>query len=443
MIKVRFAPSPTGYLHIGNFRTALVNFLFARNVNGHFMLRIDDTDQERSSLEYEEAIKEDLSWMSINWDSLEKQSSRLSNYDDALENLLDKKRAYPCFETAEELSLKRKGQLSSGKPPVYDRSALKLSDSDIADLKSKGKKAHYRFLLNHTDVNWDDLVKGPSKYNMSNLSDPVILREDGRVIYTLASVVDDIDFKVTDILRGEDHMTNSAAQIQLFEALGSSAPRLGHLSLLTDISGSGLSKRLGSLSLKDLRHEGFEPMAISSLLSKVGTSDPIDVFKDIKQIIKEFDINKFGKSKPKFDQNELSNLNSKFFQLMDYEDIINKLKTMDLNITKEFWYLIRGNIEILDDVKIWMNVCFGNIQTKNIDSDLLSLALKLLPHDQFNENTWSIWTNLLKIESGKKGKDLYKPLRLCLTGQDNGPEMANLISIMGRDKVTERLSFDT
>ena len=443
MIKVRFAPSPTGYLHIGNFRTALVNFLFARNVNGHFMLRIDDTDQERSSLEYEEAIKEDLSWMSINWDSLEKQSSRLSNYDDALETLLDKKRAYPCFETAEELSLKRKGQLSSGKPPVYDRSALKLSDSDIADLKSKGKKAHYRFLLNHTDVNWDDLVKGPSKYNMSNLSDPVILREDGRVIYTLASVVDDIDFKVTDILRGEDHMTNSAAQIQLFEALGSSAPRLGHLSLLTDISGSGLSKRLGSLSLKDLRHEGFEPMAISSLLSKVGTSDPIDVFKDIKQIIKEFDINKFGKSKPKFDKNELSNLNSKFFQLMDYEDIINKLKTMDLNITKEFWYLIRGNIEILDDVKIWMNVCFGNIQTKNIDDDFISLALKLLPQDQFNENTWSIWTNLLKIESGKKGKDLYKPLRLCLTGQDNGPEMASLISIMGRDKVIERLSFDT
>ena len=443
MIKVRFAPSPTGYLHIGNFRTALVNFLFARNVNGHFMLRIDDTDQERSSLEYEEAIKEDLSWMSINWDSIEKQSSRLSNYDDALETLLDKKRAYPCFETAEELSLKRKGQLSSGKPPVYDRSALKLSDSDIADLKSKGKKAHYRFLLNHTDVNWDDLVKGPSKYNMSNLSDPVILREDGRVIYTLASVVDDIDFKVTDILRGEDHMTNSAAQIQLFEALGSSAPRLGHLSLLTDISGSGLSKRLGSLSLKDLRHEGFEPMAISSLLSKVGTSDPIDVFKDIKQIIKEFDINKFGKSKPKFDKNELSNLNSKFFQLMDYEDIINKLKTMDLNITKEFWYLIRGNIEILDDVKVWMNVCFGNIQTKNIDDDFISLALKLLPQDQFNENTWSIWTNLLKIESGKKGKDLYKPLRLCLTGQDNGPEMASLISIMGRDKVIERLSFDT
>ena len=443
MIKVRFAPSPTGYLHIGNFRTALVNFLFARNKNGHFMLRIDDTDEERSSIGYEEAIKEDLSWMSMNWDSLEKQSSRLSNYDDALQILLDKNRAYQCFETAEELSLKRKVQLSSGKPPVYDRSALKLSDSDIADLKSKGKKAHYRFLLNHTDVNWDDLVKGTSKYNMSNLSDPVILREDGRVIYTLASVVDDIDFEITDILRGEDHMTNSAAQIQLFEALGSLAPRLGHLSLLTDISGSGLSKRLGSLSLRDLRQEGFEPMAISSLLSKVGTSDPLDIFKNITKIIKEFDINKFGKSKPKFDKSELSILNSKFFFFFYYEDVINKLKAMHLDVTKEFWYLIRGNIKILEDVRIWWEVGFGHIETNCNDVEFISLALKLLPKDQFNENTWSAWTNLLKIESGKKGKDLYKPLRLCLTGQDNGPEMAKLVSIIGRDKVIERLTLNS
>ena len=277
MIKVRFAPSPTGYLHIGNFRTALVNFLFSRKKNGHFMLRIDDTDEERSSLEYENGIKEDLKWMGIDWDSIEKQSSRLSNYKKALEILLDKKRAYPCFETGDELSLKRKSQLSSGKPPIYDRSALKLSDSDIASLKSEGKRPHYRFLLKHSDVIWRDLIKGESKYNMSNLSDPVIIREDGRVIYTLASVVDDIDFEVTDILRGEDHMTNSAAQIQLFEALGSLAPRLGHLSLLTDISGSGLSKRLGSLSIRDLKKEGFQPLAIASLLSRIGTSDPTDI----------------------------------------------------------------------------------------------------------------------------------------------------------------------
>ncbi|MDC0228192.1 glutamate--tRNA ligase, partial [Alphaproteobacteria bacterium] len=288
MTKVRFAPSPTGYLHIGNFRTALVNFLFSRKKNGHFMLRIDDTDEERSSLEYENGIKEDLKWMGIDWDSIEKQSSRLSNYDKALEILLDKKRAYPCFETGDELSLKRKSQLSSGKPPIYDRSALKLSDSDIASLKSEGKRPHYRFLLKHSDVIWRDLIKGESKYNMSNLSDPVIIREDGRVIYTLASVVDDIDFEVTDILRGEDHMTNSAAQIQLFEALGSLAPRLGHLSLLTDISGSGLSKRLGSLSLRDLQKEGFQPLAIASLLSRIGTSDPTDISTELNEIIINF-----------------------------------------------------------------------------------------------------------------------------------------------------------
>jgi len=440
MIKVRFAPSPTGYLHIGNFRTALVNYLFARKNKGHFMLRIDDTDQERSLLEYESAIKEDLSWMNMDWDSLEKQSNRLSCYDNALQKLLNKKRAYPCFETADELSLKRKSQLSSGKPPIYDRSALKLSDSDIADLKSKGKKPHYRFLLNHVDVKWDDLVKGESKYNMSNLSDPVILREDGRVIYTLASVVDDIDFEVTDVLRGEDHMTNSAAQIQLFEALGASPPMLGHLSLLTDISGEGLSKRHGSLSLQDLRKEGFQPMAISSLLSKVGTSDPIDVFKNLNQIIEDFNIEKFGKSKPKFDKIELSNLNSKFFQLMSYDDISDQLKKFDYEITNEFWNLIKGNITTLQDLNFWWNIVYGKIKFINHDQQFIQMALKTLPKDSFDTSTWSNWTSLLMKESGKKGKDLFKPLRLCLTGQSNGPEMASLVLIMGRDKVIERLN---
>ena len=440
MIKVRFAPSPTGYLHIGNFRTALVNYLFARKNKGHFMLRIDDTDQERSLLEYESAIKEDLSWMNMDWDSLEKQSNRLSCYDNALQKLLNKKRAYPCFETADELSLKRKSQLSSGKPPIYDRSALKLSDSDIADLKSKGKKPHYRFLLNHVDVKWDDLVKGESKYNMSNLSDPVILREDGRVIYTLASVVDDIDFEVTDVLRGEDHMTNSAAQIQLFEALGASPPMLGDLSLLTDISGEGLSKRHGSLSLQDLRKEGFQPMAISSLLSKVGTSDPIDVFKNLNQIIEDFNIEKFGKSKPKFDKIELSNLNSKFFQLMSYDDISDQLKKFDYEITNEFWNLIKGNITTLQDLNFWWNIVYGKIKFINHDQQFIQMALKTLPKDSFDTSTWSNWTSLLMKESGKKGKDLFKPLRLCLTGQSNGPEMASLVLIMGRDKVIERLN---
>ena len=440
MVKVRFAPSPTGFLHIGNFRTALVNFLFARKEKGHFMLRIDDTDHERSSLEFEKAIIEDLSWMNFKWDSLEKQSNRLKRYDEALETLLDKKRAYACYETAEELSLKRKAQLSSGKPPVYDRSSLRFSDSDVADLKSKGKKPHYRFLLDHTEVIWNDLIKGGSKYHMSSLSDPVILREDGRVIYTLASVVDDIDFDITHILRGEDHMTNSAAQIQLFEALGSAAPNLGHLSLLTDISGAGLSKRLGSLSLKDLRNEGIHPMAISSLLSKVGTSDPVEIKKEIETIILYFDINKFGKSKSKFDKNELSLLNSKIYQLIDFEEIDEDLKKMNISITKEFWNLIRGNIALLKNVKDWWDICFGIIDSIIENQDFLDSALEALPKDQFNEKTWSTWTQKLSQKTGKKGKELYMPLRLCLTGQNKGPEMADLILMMGRDKVIKRLS---
>ena len=440
MVKVRFAPSPTGHLHIGNFRTALVNFLFARKENGHFMLRIDDTDHERSTLEFEKDIINDLKWMNFNWDSIEKQSSRLERYNEALNILLDKKRAYACYETAEELSLKRKVQLSSGKPPVYDRSALRLSDSDIATLEASGKKPHYRFLLDHSEVKWNDLVKGESKYNMSSLSDPVILREDGRVIYTLASVVDDIDFDITHILRGEDHMTNSAAQIQLFESLGSIAPNLGHLSLLTDISGSGLSKRLGSLSLQDLRNEGVNPMAISSLLSKIGSSDSVEAKKDIENIIISFDINKFGKSKPKFDKNELLALNSKVLQLMEYDEVLDDLNKLDLIITKDLWYLVRGNISLLKNVKDWSDVCFGNINSIIEDGAFITQAAKTLPEGEFNKSTWSIWTKNLSQISGRKGKDLYMPLRLCLTGYNKGPEMADLILIIGRDKVLKRLS---
>ena len=440
MTKVRFAPSPTGYLHIGNFRTALINFLFAKNKNGHFMLRIDDTDDERSLKKYEDAIKEDLSWVGINWDSLEKQSSRLSYYDQALHKLLDKKRAYPCFETAEELSLKRKKQLSSGKPPIYDRSALNLSDSDIADLKAKGRSPHYRFLLDHKDVNWNDLVKGTSQYNMSNLSDPVIIREDGRVIYTLASVVDDIDFEVTDILRGEDHMTNSAAQIQLFEALESSPPNLGHLSLLTDISGAGLSKRMGSISLRDLKDEGFQPMAISSLLSKVGTSDAVEIFRDINQIISDFDISKFGKSKPKFDKNELRGLNSKLFKMLDFSDISNQLKKFNFKISSDFWELVKGNIENLEELELWWNIIYGNIEPKYNDENFLNTALETLPEGNFDKNTWTNWTSILMKETGRKGKELYNPIRMCLTGQNKGPEMATLVLLMGREKVLERLT---
>ena len=267
-VKVRFAPSPTGNLHVGNLRTALVNYLFARRVGGHFMLRIDDTDTERSTAEFEASIRSDLGWMGMQWDSEDRQSERLDRYDAALQKLAADGRAYACYETQEELALKRKAQLSAGRPPVYDRAALKLSEAQKAQFESEGRRPHWRFLLDHAEVAWSDMVRGDVSYHMSSLSDPVLMREDGRVIYTMASVVDDIDHEITHIIRGEDHVTNSAAQIQLFEALGGTAPVMGHVALLAGADGEGLSKRLGSLSIAQLRDEGTEPEALASLLAR-------------------------------------------------------------------------------------------------------------------------------------------------------------------------------
>ena len=288
--KVRFAPSPTGMLHVGNLRTALVNYLYARHAGGAFMLRIDDTDDVRSTAEFEQAIREDLLWMGMAWDEEDRQTARLSRYDEALQTLLDSGRAYPCYETQEELSLKRKSQLMAGKPPVYDRAALALSDADKQKLEAEGRRPHYRFRLNHEQVTWTDLVRGDVAYHMSSLSDPVLMREDGRVIYTLASVVDDIDHGITAILRGEDHVTNSAAQIQLFEALGATPPQMGHLALLAGADGEGLSKRLGSLSVRQLREEGIEAPALASLLARIGTSAPVVPQASLANIIAGFDI---------------------------------------------------------------------------------------------------------------------------------------------------------
>ncbi|MGB0465044.1 MAG: glutamate--tRNA ligase, partial [Candidatus Puniceispirillaceae bacterium] len=308
--KVRFAPSPTGQLHVGNVRTALVNYLFARHHGGQFMLRIDDTDTERSTQAFEASIRDDILWLGMGWDCEDRQSNRLERYDDALARLVAAGRAYPCFETAEELGLKRKAQLMAGKPPVYDRAALKLTPEQIEALKAEGKTPHYRFLLNHEQVSWTDLVRGDVSYHMSSLSDPVLMREDGRVIYTLASVVDDIDHGITTILRGEDHVTNSAAQIQLFEALGSPAPKMGHLALLAGMEGEGLSKRLGSLSIAQLREEGIQSAAITSLLGRIGTSHPIEAFADMQPLIESFDMAAFGRSTAKFSHSELSQINA-------------------------------------------------------------------------------------------------------------------------------------
>ena len=439
-IKVRFAPSPTGKLHVGNLRTALVNYLYARKAGGSFMLRIDDTDTERSTTEFETAIRDDLQWMGMQWDAEDRQSDRLSRYDDALKALLDSGRAYACYETPEELNLKRKAQLMAGRPPVYDRAGLKLSDTEKAAFEAEGRRPHYRFLLTHEEVRWTDLVRGDVAYHMSSLSDPVLLREDGRVIYTLASVVDDIDHGITTILRGEDHVTNSAAQIQLFEALGAKAPEMGHLALLAGADGEGLSKRLGSLSIEELRADGMEASSIASLLSRIGTSDPIVPLAKMDDVIAGFDIARFGRATAKFDPAELAFLNGKIVQQLEFTDVSDRLAGLGLDVSEAFWVAIRGNLTKISEATDWYQIIYREITAEIADKSFIETALTLLPAGTFSSDSWSEWTKAVSAETGLKGRALFMPLRLAITGQSAGPDMAGLLPLIGRERIIERLS---
>ena len=442
--KVRFAPSPTGMLHVGNLRTALVNYLYARSAGGSFMLRVDDTDDARSTAKFEAAIREDLQWMGIKWDEEDRQSARLARYDGALKMLLESSRAYPCYETQEELSLKRKSLLMAGKPPVYDRSALALTEMEKQKLEAEGRRPHYRFLLNHVEVKWTDLVRSHVSYNLSSLSDPVLMREDGRVIYTLASVVDDIDYGITAILRGEDHVTNSAAQVQLFEALGSKPPAMGHLALLAGEGGEGLSKRLGSLSVCQLRQEGVEAQALASLLARIGTSAPIVAQPLMANIIAEFDINSYGRATPKFSFDELMQINARLLQQLDYSTVKNRLAEAGLGCVDDgFWLAVRGNITTLAEVEEWWAVCNRPIVPEIEDPELLAVALENLPEGPFGRESWSSWTKAVGTAAGKKGKSLFMPLRKALTGRAFGPDMGVLMSYMKAEIVRQRLAGET
>ena len=437
--KVRFAPSPTGKLHVGNLRTALVNFLYAKAHNGTFMLRIDDTDTERSTPEYEAAIRADLEWMGMAWDCEDRQSDRIGRYDEALAHLIETGRAYACYETAEELGLKRKAQLNAGRPPVYDRAALKLTAEQIAAYEAEGRKPHYRFRLNDAEVRWTDLVRGDVAYHMSSLSDPVIIREDGRYIYTLASVVDDIDHGITTILRGEDHVTNSAAQIQLFEALGAQAPQMGHLALLAGADGEGLSKRLGSLSIEELRTNGMRSVAIASLLSRIGTSQPITAFASLAEVIDGFDIAHYGRATAKFDPSELAMINAKIIQSLDFADVADELA--DLAVTDEaFWLAVRGNLEKVSEAADWWAVCHNDIETIIEDKALCEAAITALPDGLITSDIWKDWTKAISAATGAKGRGLFMPLRLALTGRSAGPEVAGLLPFIGRERIVKRLS---
>jgi glutamyl-tRNA synthetase len=438
-IKVRFAPSPTGRLHVGNLRTALVNYLFARKMGGQFMLRIDDTDTERSTAAFEADIRADLEWMSIGWDCEDRQSSRLVRYDEALSLLIESGRAYACYETQEELSLKRKAQLSAGRPPVYDRAGLKLTAAEKEKFETEGRRPHWRFLLNDAEVNWHDLVRGVVTYHMSSLSDPVLMREDGRVIYTMASVVDDIDHGITHILRGEDHVTNSAAQIQLFEALGAKAPRMGHVALLAGADGEGLSKRLGSLSIGELRTRGIEPVAIASLLSRIGTADPVEAQSNMTSIVDGFNISRFGRATAKFDLAELEKINGQIIKYMPFDMVKDQLAASDVGGGTLFWETVRGNITVVGEAKIWWDICTGEILPIIDSEEVTKAAAVLLPAGPVDASIWKMWTTAIATETGIKGKGLFMPLRLALTGRDSGPELAPLLAIMGRDRILARL----
>lgn len=439
-VNVRFAPSPTGLLHVGNVRAALLNWLFARQQNGRFLLRFDDTDMARSRSEYIEAIRHDLTWLGLEWDKEARQSERLAHYQKTAERLRQDGRLYPCYETPEELSIKRRMQLGRGLPPVYDRAARRLSDAERAELEASGRKPHWRFLLDRDKrVEWNDLIKGPQTVDPNSLSDPVLIRADGTFLYMLPSTVDDIDFEISHIVRGEDHVTNTGEQIQIFEALGAPVPLFGHYALLKAPDGGKFSKRAESGSIAALRKEAdIEPETIISLLARLGSSDPIEAFIDYTPLIESFDFSKFSRSSAIFDDLVLDHLNARILHLLPYDRV--KDRPQMAGMSEVFWLSVRTNLEHFADVSLWRQVVEGPITPviAEEDRDFLAEALSLLPAN-LDEQSWKSWTTALKQSSGRKGRSLFMPLRLALTGLEHGPEMAAILPLIGSKRAEMRL----
>lgn len=445
-VAVRFAPSPTGRLHVGNLRLALVNWLFARRHGGDFLLRMDDTDAERSTEEFAKGIEADLAWMGLTWDRFARQSDRLARYEEVADQLRAAGRLYPCYETPEELSLKRASLVSQGRPPIYDRAALRLTDADKARLESQGRKPHWRFKLEHEPVEWTDGVRGAQRFHGRDLTDPVLIREDGYPLYTLSSVVDDADLAITDVIRGEDHVTNTAVQTQIFVAIGAAVPRFAHLPLLTDAAGQGLSKRLGSLSIGSLRDdEGVEALALASLLAKLGTSDPIEARASLDELVAEFDIAKVSRATARFDPEDLYRLNAKTLHVLPFDAVRGRLEALGMTGVEEeaFWLTVRPNLTKLEDAREWWQVTHAPVAPVIEDADMLAAASALLPAEPWDETTWGAWTAAVKDATGRKGKALFHPLRLALTARDKGPELKNLLPLIGRDRALARLAGRT
>lgn len=438
MTIVRFAPSPTGRIHIGNARTAILNWLFALKSGGQFVLRYDDTDTARSTEAFAQGIAADLDWLGIRPHRIEWQSKRFGHYDEVADSLRKAGRLYPCYETADELDRRRKRQMARGAPPVYDRAALKLTDDDRARLEAEGRKPHWRFRLDGRVVEWNDLIRGSQHVDTTGLSDPVLVREDGTYLYTLPSVIDDIDFGITHVIRGEDHVVNTAVQIEITQALGGNVPAYAHHSLLTGADGKGLSKRLGSLSIGAMRDDGLEAMAVVSHAALLGTSDNIHPCADYAELVEGFDLHKLSRAPARFDEAELAHLNAKLLHHLPWDAVKDRLGYG----SEAFWTAVRGNVEKLSDSKTWFDVVTNRIKPVIADEDraFVAAARQLLPLEPWDHTTWKAWTEAVKSATGRKGKALFMPLRLALTGLDHGPELAQLLPLIGRERVLERLS---
>lgn len=440
---VRFAPSPTGNLHVGNVRTALINWLFAKGQGGTFILRVDDTDLERSTAAYEQGIRDDLTWLGLTWGDTFKQSERFAQYDEAADKLREMGRLYACYETADELDRQRKLQRARGKPPIYNRAGLDLTDEEKAAYDAEGRKPHWRFKLSGERVVWTDLVRGEQAIETSSLSDPVLIRADGSYLYTLPSCVDDIDASITHVVRGEDHVTNSGAQIEIFEALGGKAPAMAHTPLLVGADGASLSKRLGSLGMGELRSQGIEPLAICSHLAKLGTSDNVEIRESLEQLADEFDFNKIGRAPARFDEADLKSLNAAITHSMPFEVAKDRLLALDAVAANEtFWALVRENCQSVEDAARFIPVAYGEIEPMidGEDREFISAAADLLPAGDITADTWGEWTTALKSSTGRKGKGLFMPLRKALTGMERGPSVGDMLVLMGRDRALKRLS---
>lgn len=439
---VRFAPSPTGNIHLGNARPALFNWLFALRTGGRFILRFDDTDVNRSRDEFASAIETDLRWLGIEPHAVEFQSKRSRAHDAARDRLIEAGRLYPCYETPDELDRRRKRARSLGRPPIYDRAALELSDAGREALEAEGRRPHWRFKLDGRAVAFEDLVRGAQTVHTDAMSDPVLVREDGSYLYTLPSVVDDIDMGITHVIRGEDHVTNTGAQIEIIEALGGAVPVFAHHNLLVDEEGRGLSKRLGSLSIAALREEGYEALAVALVAVLTGTSEAIAPHASLAALAEEFDFSMISRAPARYDHAELDTLNARLLHAMDYAEVRDRLAAMGIENAEMLWSAVRPNLARLDDIREWHAIVSGPVKPKIADEDraFLDAARAALPAEPWDESTWKSWTDALKGETGRAGKSLFQPLRLALTGRPDGPELRTLLPVLGRKACLDRLS---